>query len=596
MFGLQNTAMRTFLTLLMLLVGSTLWAQQANYLISIHSDGNNWHPRAFFASNGDQILVGSVDTNADSLIITVNGKNAVPPILLNGDYGYAIRVDSTGQIKWVKTMGTRIGGVTEDDAGNLIFLAYGADSDPDPAAGQQMQTVDGSQWQLFKWDANFNVVKFVAPQKLADPNTQVGKSDATILRKAPNGDIYIAGAMNQENNRRGFTDFDPGPAVDSIVIDRDYLFVSCLDKNLNYKWTRTFPGGGGISYLGSTLNLLVDDQNRVTITLASHGNTDVDPSKNVVLAGTDRMRNVILCRYHNNGSLDKTAWVSSFSIANHQSTLLKNGDIVLSAPFSISTQFIQGNRDTIKHQGNIRRKRDVMIHMDKNLQHIWSDTFPETPYSLTQFPELMPFYNPTQNGLSVIRQFTGQSSNLELKGGAPRIEKGSAPIQLGQTDYNHQLDFVKHYEYGKNNSNGLYLHRAAANDHHFMLTAFAQSDFSIDSLKKPAFPGASYDAVFILFRHAPKGPGIGIQENQLTDQQPRVYPNPVIQGQNLNIQFKQPFTGQVELVHLSGVKVHSLYVEQQQQTVFPVQDLQAGMYFLITRNENKQQVQRIIIQ
>lgn len=223
---------------------------------------------------------------------------------LNGDV-FVCKLDSNGNLLWVKTMG----GNGPDDAksiavdvnGNVyttgIFRAT-ADFDPSSAVFNLVNP-NVNRWDVFvsKLDTNGN---FVWAKSFGNPTQD---DYAFGIKVDLLGNVYSTGNFN------GNVDFDPGTSVANLNSLYDTTYISKLDVNGNYVWAKCFGGSS------SGRAIALDASSNIYLTGYFNGTVDFDPNAGVAhVSGLGGPLYTYICKLDANGMYQ---WAKGFGNSNN---------------------------------------------------------------------------------------------------------------------------------------------------------------------------------------------------------------------------------------------------------------------------------------
>jgi len=212
---------------------------------------------------GNVFLAGSFNGATD-----FDPTDGVAKVVPHGDgfSGFLTKINADGSYAWTFVQQAPAGGagsvgISEDSQGNLV-LATNRGVDPaEPSIRISWLTPEG---------VPFRIVDFASGSANDGGN-------ATDLALAPTGDVYLSGAFS------GTIDFDPSanagfhtstPIFGSFSADP---FVTKLNDDGSYAWTRTFGGSG----FDTSVGVASDPEGNVIITGTFRGTIDFDPGPGV---------------------------------------------------------------------------------------------------------------------------------------------------------------------------------------------------------------------------------------------------------------------------------------------------------------------------
>jgi len=211
---------------------------------------------------------------------------------LGGEDMFILKLNNNGNFVWAKQMGGPEfqGGysVSVTAAGNIytsgIFLGT---ADFDPSASVFQLTSSGlSDAFVSKLDANGNF-------KWAKRTGGTGYMRSLVNAVDASENIYTTGFFDKQ------VDFDPGPA-DLVLTSfgEDDIFISKLDSNGNYVWTKQL---GGSSYdAGSSITL--DDAGNIYVTGYFQETVDFDPGSGITTLTSAGFSDIFILKLNATGN------------------------------------------------------------------------------------------------------------------------------------------------------------------------------------------------------------------------------------------------------------------------------------------------------
>lgn len=262
-------------------------------------------------STGNIYFTGEVNSAmSGSTILTTDfdpgpGVTPVSSITgLNGDV-FVCKLDSNGNLLWVKTMG----GTGPDDAKSIAVDVNGnvyttgifrATADFDPSAVvYNLVNPNTNRWDVFvsKLDTNGN---FVWAKSFGNPTQD---DYAFGIKVDLLGNVYSTGNFN------GNVDFDPGASVVNLNSLYDTTYISKLDVNGNYVWAKCFGGSS------SGRAIALDAASNIYLTGYFNGTVDFDPNAGVAnVSGLGGPLYTYICKLDANGIYQ---WAKGFGNSNN---------------------------------------------------------------------------------------------------------------------------------------------------------------------------------------------------------------------------------------------------------------------------------------
>jgi len=239
--------------------GNYIWAK------SIEGSATNDQSREILTDSiGNVYLMGyfegtaDFDPNAGTMNITSNG----------GADAFVQKMDSTGNLIWVKTFGNiageRILSAAIDRHGNLYTTGvYYGTTDFDPDVGTTNLTSNGGA-DVFvqKLDSNGN---FVWANSIGD----LGNENIVSIRLDNNSNIYLAGTYE------GTVDFDSGVGTTNLTSNGGAdVFNQKIDSSGKFLWARSIGGTSSENVYES----IITPSNKIYTLGQYFGTVDFDPN------------------------------------------------------------------------------------------------------------------------------------------------------------------------------------------------------------------------------------------------------------------------------------------------------------------------------
>jgi hypothetical protein len=245
---------------------------------------------------------------------------------------FILRLDSSGNFEWAKTMG----GIGVDyclsmaiDAGGSGALyttgSFQATVDFDPDTGIYNLTTAGF-YDIFisKLDSSGN---FVWAKAIGGTLGVIGQS---ISIDPASGDVYTTGYFD------GTADFDPGPGTFNLTSAGWFdIFISKLDSSGNFEWAKTLSGSTGHEY-GYSIAIDSGGSGGVYTTGLFWGTVDFDPSAGVFNITATVDYNVFICKLDRTGNF---VWAKSMG----GGTIGEHGSSIVIDPAGSGTLYTTGN-------------------------------------------------------------------------------------------------------------------------------------------------------------------------------------------------------------------------------------------------------------
>lgn len=279
---------------------------------------------------------------------------------------YILKLDSTGNMLWVRTFGNTSNDNVEkaqiDKAGNILLTGRFMNTiDFDPGVNVDLKTSNGfSDIYILKLD---DLGNYLWAKTIGGPGSDVARG----LSINTSNDVTIAG------NFLNTVDFDPGPGVttkSALMVD---IYILQLDAAGNFKWVKTLEGPQNNSV--QVNDLIFDKNNNILINASYRDSIDVDPGPNIqYLKDTvDPLQyNLFLLKLDPTGNY---IWAKQFQNTNGNTVGISVlsfdsvGNYYLGGLFLGSVDFDFGNTNytisTIKNASYI-------LKIDSNANFIWA--------------------------------------------------------------------------------------------------------------------------------------------------------------------------------------------------------------------------------
>lgn len=184
---------------------------------------------------------------------------------------FILKLDSTGNFDWVKT----IGGTSYDEGddiaidsnGNVIVAGlFSTDSiDFDPGPGVFLMSASENTF-ILKLDANGN---FIWAKSIASPT----ENYVSAMHLDKDDNIVLVGKFG------GVTDFDPGSTQFNITAVSTDIYICKLDINGDFIWAKHLINPSANT---SCFTVTTDQSNNIILAGLLLGTTDFDPGSNTV--------------------------------------------------------------------------------------------------------------------------------------------------------------------------------------------------------------------------------------------------------------------------------------------------------------------------
>ncbi|PHS63303.1 MAG: hypothetical protein COB12_09775 [Flavobacterium sp.] len=204
---------------------------------------------------------------------------------------YILKLSSSGDFVWVKTIGGT-GGQSQDDEGHSIIIdpsgnayitgRYSLTVDFDPDVGVSNLTSNGEN-DLFiqKLDSDG---EFIWAKSIGSTNPDYGNSISIDTEE----NIFVVGNFN------GTVDFDPGAGVSELTstIGSDDTFILELDVDGDYVWAYSL----GETNWNSGPAITTDSDDNIYTTGNFKGSVDFDPSTETHFLGTNGLSDIFVLK------------------------------------------------------------------------------------------------------------------------------------------------------------------------------------------------------------------------------------------------------------------------------------------------------------
>ncbi|NOT74308.1 MAG: hypothetical protein HOP08_05215 [Cyclobacteriaceae bacterium] len=221
--------------------------QRDSYITKFNSDGQLIWAKAFGGTNIDQGNAVTIDNSGNILITGMfvgtadfNPGTGVNNLTSLGNRDvYVLKLDINGDYVWAQKFGnTSLDegfGIKTDASGNVYTVGiFAGNVDFDPGAGTAILNSSTSNHDTFvvKLDASGNYV-------WAKSFGGTGFDTSYSLALDASNNVILTGRYN------GAIDLDPGPGTSTApVYGSDDIFITKLDVNGGFVWTKTFGGTG----------------------------------------------------------------------------------------------------------------------------------------------------------------------------------------------------------------------------------------------------------------------------------------------------------------------------------------------------------------
>ena len=320
------------------------------FLLKLNSDGDVLLKRTFGGIGKDEL--NSIELNSSNEIYLagqfqktvdfdpgVNETN-INAIASNGTDLFILKLDTNADFLWVKNIGGNgndpmlqpgITGAKEVvvDAGGNIYLTgfYTRNSDFDPGVGVS-ELISNGPYHMFvlKLDTNGN---YVWAKSVGGIDETWGNS-ITIDNS---GNVYSTGYFDET------ADFDPGVGVNNLISsgNRD-VYVQKLDSNGDFIWAKSF--GSTNQDIGTSI--ITDSSGNVYISGYFSDTVDFDPGNSVVNLSSVGSDAIFILRLDTNGNF---SWVQSLGSNSFVPTITTDtlGGFYITGSFINTMTFDFGN-------------------------------------------------------------------------------------------------------------------------------------------------------------------------------------------------------------------------------------------------------------
>ncbi|WP_417590259.1 T9SS type A sorting domain-containing protein [Owenweeksia hongkongensis] len=291
--------------------------------VKVHAQSPYVLDKSFTISNSGSNIFDMVEDEQGNMYVTGNSRTtgmfqSTPPTKVSAGKAYVLKIDSMGDIAWVKYLGGNgycLGkSVALAPDGHLVIGGYLDSGITSTNINGLQNYTNGGQNDNFimKLDTSGSLVWF---KVFLGSGTVYNESSFGELAVGGNGDIYATGSF------QGVVDFDPGAGTSfgfSIGSFHSDIFLLKLNSQGEFRWAKSM-GAGNRDY-GMALSL--DASENIIIGGSFSDTVDFDPGTPIgiigstplqLVLGTIPMEDCYIAKYDSSGSF---GWVKSFGGRN----------------------------------------------------------------------------------------------------------------------------------------------------------------------------------------------------------------------------------------------------------------------------------------
>ncbi|MDP6288529.1 MAG: SBBP repeat-containing protein, partial [Acidimicrobiales bacterium] len=229
----------------------------------------------FSFNRGEAVAVDSSDNVyiTGSFIGTVDfdpGPGTANFTVVDGnDKTFVLKLDSSGNLVWVKRIGSRtVTSIALDSSGNIYTTGdFSGTADFDPGPGTTNLTQNGGGYDAFVSKLNSSG-DLVWAKSFGSSGSKTLYSNSVAVDSS--GNVYTTGQLWST------ADFDPGPGTTNLTsVAGTDVFVSKLDSSGDLVWAANFGGDGMSAERGTSVT--VDSSGNAYFTGEFNGPADFDP-------------------------------------------------------------------------------------------------------------------------------------------------------------------------------------------------------------------------------------------------------------------------------------------------------------------------------
>lgn len=497
--------------------------------------------------------------------------------------GYDIfiyKYDSTGTIKWIKT----IGGLSDDygvdvstDNNRNIYItgaySYIVDFDPDTSTFFLSSCDGGLDTYVLKLNENG---EFIWAISIGGPTSLGIDFDfANSIATAENGDVFYCGRFY------GTVDFDPGPGIYNLaaVGQSSSIFIVKLSSNGSFLWAKSY----GNCAEDEAVSLTVDNHDDLIITGEFGLTIDFNSDTNIVNNLVAESKDAFILKLANNGDfkwvkrMGCTDWARGYSIAIDQ-----NNNIFLCGAFRDSLNW--NSNFPLLNLNSTNQSEDAFIAMLDSIGNIiW------VRYVGGNIMDICEAICVNKSGSIYAGGFYRGIADL-MPGSQTLnfVSNGNSDIFILELDYSGNCNWVKTMgSVGYDecfdiicDNNNLYL------SGYFSGLMNVSPSSTINNMTS----NGNFDGYIIKWQTTPNS-----INNIFNTEYVKVYPNPV--NNIVNIVFDKIPKGDIELelFDISGRFIKKQIINNQQFSTLDISNLDIGVYLLkIKSNDNHSKSLKII--
>lgn len=472
-----------------------------------------------------------------------------------------------GNYLWSNTLDVQFCHIEIDPAGNLclvgIFLDT-ADFDPGPGVYNLINTGTNKDTYMAKYDPSGNLMW---AKNIGGPGNATLWTNSFNLDKY--GNFYLVGYFVFTN------DFDPDTGSVSISppgIGSD-CFIAKYDASGNYAWVKTMGNGNGASPFGVDISPAGD----VFVAGCFAGMTDFDPSATTVNVTSNGMEDIFFAKYDAMGNYQ---WVkkvggskTDYAYAIELDSL---GNIFLTGMFTGMVDFNPGtgtaNLDTYDFFID-----SYIAKYDPVGNYLWAVNFGD------QWPD---------HGFSIALDTAGDVYAIGRYQGNDDFDFGTGTNMLPNCGTSNGYGYVTRYSASGNHVWAHAIETTTWNLYgklidvdklgNIYLTGLmnTMADFDMDTTVFMLSPVDSLAGANGFIAKYSQYPGfvtnVPTSNNESNIQV--IYPNPA--NESVTLSFVKEWNGAVSLFDTSGRIIATRTIEKERETVFELEGLCKGIYFL----------------
>jgi len=484
---------------------------------------------------------------------------------------FIYKYDSTGTIKWIKT----IGGLSNDygvdvatDNNRNIFItgaySYIVDFDPDTSVYFLSSCDGGVDTYVLKLNEDG---EFIWAKSIGGP-TSPYIDFANSIATSEDGDVFYCGRFH------GTADFDPGPGIYNLTAigTNPSMFIVKLSSNGSFLWAKSF----GNYASDEATSLTVDNHDNLIITgqfgLTIDFNSDTNIVNNLVAESND----AFILKLANNGNfkwgkrMGCTDWARGYSIVTD-----KNDNIFLCGSFRDSLNW--NSSSPLLNLYSTGQSEDAFIAMLDSIGNIiWVRSIGG---NLMDFCEAI-CVNKSGN-IYAGGFYRGIADLMPGSQTLNFVSNGNSDIFVLELDYSGNCNWVK--AMGSAGYDECFDIICDNND--LYLSGYYNGLMDVDpsSSINNITSNGNFDGYIIKWQTTPNS-----INNILNTENVKLYPNPV--NNIVNIVFDKIPNGDIELelFDISGRFIKKQIINNQQFSTLDISNLDIGVYVLKIKSKSNQ--------